>query len=98
MRCGAARDAAWRKGKAGPLDSVALATLAEGDRLQTLHLGPYTDEAATLAHLDDDVMPAAELAFAGPHHEIYLSDPRRVAPETIKTILRQPVCQASPPA
>ena len=34
--------------------------------------------------------------FAGPHHEIYLSDPRRVPPERLKTILRQPV--VTPPA
>jgi hypothetical protein len=36
-------------------------------------------------------MPANGFGFAGPHHEIYLSDARRVAPEKLKTILRQPV-------
>jgi hypothetical protein len=36
-------------------------------------------------------MPASDYVFAGPHHEIYLSDPRKVAPAKLKTILRQPV-------
>jgi hypothetical protein len=40
------------------------------------------------------VMPAQGLTFAGPHHEIYLSDARKTAPEKLKTILRQPVRQA----
>jgi len=39
-------------------------------------------------------MPQRGLAFAGHHHEIYLSDPRRTAPEKLKTVLRQPVKQA----
>ena len=65
--------------------------LDEGRCLQTLHLGPYTDEAPTLAHLHEELMPGQGLTFNGPHHEIYLSDARRVAPEMLKTILRQPV-------
>ena len=65
--------------------------LDEGRCLQTLHVGPYSDEAPTLAHLHDDLMPGQGLTFNGPHHEIYLSDTRRVAPEKLKTILRQPV-------
>ena len=36
-------------------------------------------------------MPGLGLTFGGPHHEIYLSDPRRVEPSKLKTILRQPV-------
>lgn len=36
-------------------------------------------------------MPGLGLTWNGPHHEIYLSDPRRVAPERMKTVLRQPV-------
>jgi hypothetical protein len=41
--------------------------------------------------IHDEVMPARGLTFAGPHHEVYLSDPRRTAPEKLRTILRQPV-------
>jgi hypothetical protein len=55
-----------------------------------LHVGPYEREGDTVA-----VMGAFAgqhgLKFAGPHHEIYISDPRRMAPEKLKTILRLPV-------
>jgi len=73
------------------LAEVGLLTLEEGDCLQTLHVGPYSDEAPVLADLHDRVMPEAGLTFNGKHHEIYLGDPRRVAPEKLRTILRQPV-------
>lgn len=69
-------------------------TLAEGQCLQTLHLGSFADEAPTLARLHDEIMPWRGLTFAGPHHEVYLSDPRRTAPEKLRTILRQPVTPA----
>ncbi len=71
--------------------AVRVETLEEGACLQTLHIGPYTNEAPVLADLHNTVMPARGVTFAGPHHEIYLSDPRRVAPEGLKTLLRQPV-------
>lgn len=71
--------------------SLRLESLAEGCALQTLHVGSYDDEGPTLAKLHDEVMPAQGLTFAGPHHEIYLSDPRKTAPAKLKTILRQPV-------
>jgi hypothetical protein len=67
------------------------AELHEGESLQTLHLGSFADEAPVLARLHDEIMPARGLTFAGPHHEVYLSDPRRTAPEKLRTILRQPV-------
>lgn len=73
------------------LGELRLAQYEEGDCLQTLHIGAYTDEAATLADLHDRLMPEEGLTFHGPHHEIYLSDPRRVEPARLKTILRQPV-------
>jgi hypothetical protein len=44
-----------------------------------------------LARLHEVVMPERGLTFAGRHHEIYLSDPRKTAPEKLKTLLRQPV-------
>lgn len=73
------------------LMSVRFGVLDEGDCLQTLHIGPYTDEAPTLADLHDRVMPDLGVTFDGPHHELYLGDPRRAAPEKLKTILRQPI-------
>lgn len=82
-----------RKGPNGAaaLDEVRLARLAEGTCLQTLHVGPYSAEAPVLADLHERWMPGHRLTFDGPHHEIYLSDPRRVPPERLKTLLRQPV-------
>ena len=79
------------RGKSDALDRVQQIEEAEGDCLQTLHVGPYSDEAPVLADLHDRVMPGMGLTFGKPHHEIYLSDPRRVAPEKLRTILRQPV-------
>ncbi|ALV45512.1 hypothetical protein MB46_08420 [Arthrobacter alpinus] len=65
--------------------------LVEGSCLQILHIGSYDDEGPTLNRLHNSYMPANNLSFNGKHHEIYLSDPRRTAPEKLKTILRQPV-------
>lgn len=64
----------------------------EGPSLQLLHVGSYDDEAPKLKALHHDYMPGHGLTFNGHHHEIYLSDFRKVAPEKLKTILRQPVC------
>ena len=71
-------------------DQIRLATLEEGRAVQALYVGPY-----------DDMGPAVDQlrAFAdshgyrqvGRHHDIYLSDPNRTAPEKLKTILRRPV-------
>jgi hypothetical protein len=63
----------------------------EGLSVQTLHLGGYDAEAPTIARLHDEFLPSQGLVETGDHHEVYLSDPRRVAPEKLKTILRQPV-------
>ena len=63
----------------------------EGLSVQILHQGSYDDEAPTIAKLHNEYMPDNNLTETGKHHEIYLSDPRRVAPEKLKTILRQPV-------
>jgi hypothetical protein len=68
--------------------------LDEGRCLQTLHIGSYDNEGPTLARLHNEIMPAQGVTFAGPHHEIYLSDARKTLPEKLKTILRQPVRSA----
>lgn len=73
------------------LDDVRFETLAEGRCVQTLHVGSFDDEAAVLAQLHHEFIPATALRMAGKHHEIYLSDFRKVAPEKQRTILRQPV-------
>lgn len=71
--------------------SVRLASHEDGRSLSILHLGPFANEAPLLHRLHHEVMPARGLTFNGEHHEIYLSDPRRTAPEKLRTILRQPV-------
>ncbi|WP_433364223.1 GyrI-like domain-containing protein [Actinoplanes sp. CA-142083] len=71
--------------------NVRLETLSEGRCVQTLHVGSFDDEAGVLARLHDELIPGQGLRMAGKHHEIYLSDFRRVAPEKQRTILRQPV-------
>ena len=84
-------DAAARKKPELPIDRIGAPTIDEGLSLQILHVGSYDAETPTLHRLHAELMPAQGLTFNGPHHEIYLSDPRRVAPEKLKTILRQPV-------
>ena len=65
--------------------------LVEGLSVQILHVGSYDDEAPTIARLHYEFLPQHGYVENGPHHEIYLSDPRRVPPEKLKTVLRQPV-------
>jgi len=62
----------------------------EGLSAQVMHRGPYSSEGPTIAMLHDFIAGAG-YELVGKHHEIYLSDPRRTAPERMKTILRQPV-------
>ena len=59
--------------------------------MQTLHVGPFDDEGPTLARMHDEFIPEHGLRMSGRHHEIYLSDLRRVEPSKLRTILRQPV-------
>ena len=72
-----------------PPATLRLEPYEEGLCLQTLHIGSYDDEGPVLARLHDEVMSSKGLAFNGPHHEIYLSDPRKTAPEKLRTVLRQ---------
>lgn len=57
-------------------------------------VGHYDDEGPTLDRLHNEYLPAHRFVPSLDHHEIYLSDPRRTAPEKLKTILRQPVVAA----
>ncbi|WP_298331238.1 GyrI-like domain-containing protein [Haloactinopolyspora sp.] len=73
------------------LDELRLETLSEGRCVQALHVGPYDDEAGLLHRMHHEFIPEHRLRMVGKHHEIYLSDARKVAPEKLRTILRQPV-------
>lgn len=55
------------------IDDLRLEDLAEGRCVQTLHVGSFDDEAAVLAQLHDDFIPAHGMRMAGKHHEIYIS-------------------------
>lgn len=89
-----ARDQVARKGAPERLDEVRWGTLHEGRCVQTLHVGSYDDETPVLEELHETFIPEQGLRMAGIHHEIYLSDARKVAPEKLRTILRQPVAAA----
>jgi hypothetical protein len=80
-----------KKKNPAALDKVRLERYNEGLSVQIMHIGSYDDEAPTIATLHKEFLPENGLIENGKHHEIYLSDPRRVAPEKLKTVLRQPV-------
>lgn len=69
---------------------LRLETFTEGLCVQTLHIGPYATEPETVARLDAFMV---EFGYTGRdhHHEIYISDPFKTAPERLKTVLRHPV-------
>ena len=78
------------KKKPAEVKEVRLETRREGSCVQMLHVGSYDREAESI----EKMRAFAErkgLGLTGPHHEIYLSDPRRVPPERLRTILREPV-------
>jgi hypothetical protein len=86
----AARELAQKKKNASPLHDITFGRHTDGQSAQILHVGPYADEGPTIARLHTFIKEKG-YHFGGKHHEIYLSDPRRTAPEKLKTILRQPI-------
>lgn len=73
------------------LDKVRLETLDEGTCIQTLHIGSFDDEAPILREMHTRFIPDNGYKMIKKHHEIYLSDFRKVAPDKLRTILRQPI-------
>jgi hypothetical protein len=73
--------------------SVRLEAFTEGLCAQILHVGPYSAEEPTITRLHAFIAEQG-YALGGRHHEIYLGDPRRAAPEKLRTIIRQPVVAA----
>jgi len=74
-----------------PPASLRLERYPEGLSAQIMYVGPPSAEAPTIARLHREFLPAHDLIPNGHHHEIYLTDPNRVAPQKQKTVLRQPV-------
>jgi hypothetical protein len=80
-----------RKKKPAPaLDKLRFETFAEGLSMQIMHIGPYSEEPATLARMEAFAKQNG-YATRGKHHEIYLGDPRRADPAKLKTVLRHPI-------
>ena len=73
---------------------VEFVTVEEGLCVQMLHIGPYDDEPGSVALMDEFIAAkgyANDFSDSRLHHEIYLSDARRVAPEKLKTVIRHPI-------
>lgn len=89
----AAEDLKHKKKTEG-IKEARLEVFDEGLCVQMMHIGPYSTEPETLDVMEKFMMKKgyrATFEKGGKHHEIYLSDPRRCAPEKMKTVLRQPV-------
>lgn len=72
------------------VDLIKLETFDEGLSAQIMHVGPYSEEGPTIKKLHGFIKENG-YKMRGLHHEIYMSDPRRVPPERWKTIIRQPI-------
>ncbi len=83
-----------KKGESDMLDRLRLTHFEEGLCVQTMHIGPYATEPATIDRMKEFMQENGLMDNVGPngkHHEIYMSDPRKAAPDKIKTVLRHPV-------
>jgi hypothetical protein len=82
--------AASKKKKDNPLiDKVRFENFTEGKAAQIMHIGPYSAEGPNIQKLHHKITEIGG-KLSGKHHEIYLSDPRRAAPDKMKTVIRQP--------
>lgn len=72
------------------LKNLRLEPFNEGKAVQIMHIGPYSEEGSNVQKLVD-YMSANGYRSNGKHHEIYLGDPRRTAPEKLRTVLRHPI-------
>lgn len=87
---------ATRKKKAD-FSKVEFLTYDEGLCVQCMHIGPYDDEPATIARMHEYMEQHGyllDITEQRLHHEIYLSDARKVSPERLKTVVRHPVKKA----
>ncbi len=86
-----------KKGNSPALSKLRLASFEEGLCVQVMHIGPYSTEPVTIERMRVFASENGYRDIVGPngkHHEIYLSDPRRAAPDKMKTVLRHPVVRA----
>lgn len=85
----AREQAAARKPLPG-LDKARWERFHEGLSAQITYIGPFAEEASTIAGMHAFILENG-YRLSGKHHEIYMSDPRRTAPEKFKTVIRQPM-------
>ncbi|GCE31847.1 hypothetical protein KDA_73310 [Dictyobacter alpinus] len=78
---------AQRKKKLPALEKIRLERFHEGNAAQIMHIGPFADEGPTIEKLHR-FMEEHGCIFQGKHHEIYLNDMRRVAPDKMRTVIR----------
>ncbi|NMB19396.1 MAG: transcriptional regulator [Firmicutes bacterium] len=89
-----AKEEATRKKKKLDVSSVEFLAIDEGLCVQMMHLGPYDDEPRTVAEMDRYIAEQGyeqDFSDTRMHHEIYLSDPRKVQPEKYRTVIRHPI-------
>jgi hypothetical protein len=86
----ALRQLRQKKGERPGFSRLRLESFQEGLCMQTMHVGPYAEEPATIARMHAFAQENG-YRLRGKHHEIYLGDPRRASPERMKTVLRQPI-------
>lgn len=85
-----------KKGNLPEFDRLQLDTFEEGLCVQTMHIGPYATEPETIEKMKVFMQEKGYhdlVGEGGKHHEIYIGDPRRAAPEKLKTVLRHPVAR-----
>ena len=85
-----ATDAVMQKKQPDALPRVRFESFTEGRAVQTMHVGPFSEEGPTIEKLHAAI-EELDCSRSGKHHEIYLSDMRRAAPEKWRTVLRQPM-------
>lgn len=93
----AAKSALAKKKPNLDISKAKLETITEGLCVQIMHIGSYDDEPVTVAALDGFAIQngyVLDINDIRRHHEIYISDPRKSAPEKLKTVLRHPVRKA----
>lgn len=86
----AAMEEVHKKKNPPALSKLRFESYHEGPSAQTMHIGPFADEGPTIQRVHQFIEDSGN-TVSGKHHEIYLSDFRRAAPEKLKTIIRQPI-------
>jgi len=85
-----ALDETRKKKNLPALSKIRFEAFSEGPSAQIMHIGPFSAEGPTIEKIHNFIKKQG-YKLSGKHHEIYLSDPRKSAPEKMKTVLRQPM-------